>query len=253
MFAFGGGTDFLEGVRGSTGCRSVGVGGVTVVSGVSSEALTGVLGVVSRDVRLAPLDLGRLGSVRMGCGTFGGFSEALEALRELRLFENIPPNVFPLPEDFIEARSGLVFGLVPFFLNDGMNTSFILVAGETSRDPPPPASVESSCELPCEGSNVAACRGARLVSSDVLLAVIGKVVALNCGGDGVSSIESNRGMVVESASEPSGAVVLIKGDDEVRYPVCESWLTSGGGEASRLLGTTISVSNDDAKRLSKFC
>lgn len=253
MSAIGGGLDLLEGVRGCTGCRSVGVGGVTVVRGVSSEALTGVFGVVSRDVRLAPLDFGRLGSVWMGCGTFGGFSETLEALRELRLFENIPPNAFPVLGDFIEARSGLVFGLAPFFLKDGINTSFILVAGETSLDPPPPASPESSCESPCDGSEVAAYRGARLVSSDVLLAVIGKVVALNCGGDGISLMESSRGMVVECASEPSGAAVLIKGDDEVRYPVCESWLTSGGGDANRLLGTTISVSNDDVKSESNVC
>lgn len=249
----GGGTDLLEGVRGSTGCRSVGVGGVTVVRGVSSEALTGVFGVGSGDVRLAPLDFGRLGSVWMGCGTFGGFSETLEALRELRLFENMPPNAFPVPEDFVEARSGLVFGLGPFFLKDGINTSFILVAGETSRDPPPLASAGSTCESPCGDSNVAAYRGARLVSSDVLLAVIGKVVALNCGGDPVSLMEWSRGMVVECASEPSGAAVLIRGDDEVRYPVCESWLTSGGGDASRLLGTTIPVSNDDVKRLSSVC
>ena len=146
---------------------------------------------------------------------FGGFSGTLEALRELRLLENIPVNALPLLEDFIEALSGLVLGLVPFFLKDGVNTSFILVAGETSRDPLPPASAESNCDSTCDDSNVAACRGARLVSRDVLLAVTGKVVALNCGRDGVSSIESSRG-VVEFPSEGSGAVVLIKGDDEVR-------------------------------------
>ena len=177
----------------------------------------------------------------------------MEAPRELRLLENIPPNAFPVFEDFTEALSGLVFGLVPFLLKDGVNTSFILVAGETSRDRFPPASAESNCDSPCGGSNVAACRGARFVSSDVLLEVIGKVVVLNCGGDGVSSIASSLGTAAELAaelpSEASGAVVLIKGDDEVRYPVCESWLTSGGGEANRLLGTRISVSNGDVKRV----
>lgn len=163
--------------------------------------------------------------------------------------ENIPLNAFPLLEDFTEALSGLVFGLVPFLLKDGVNTSFILVAGETSRDPFSPASAESNCDSPCGGSNVVACRGARFVSSDVLLEVIGKVVALNCGGDGVSSIASSRGTAAELPSEASGAVVLIKGDDEVRYPVCESWLTRGGGEANRLLGTRVSVSNGDVKRV----
>lgn len=216
MPAFGDGTDFLDGLDENTDCRSVGVGGVIVVRGVSSEALTGVLGVVTRDIELPPVELGRACSVCMGWGRLGGFSETLEALRELRLLENIPLNAFPLLEDFAETLSGLVLGLEPFFLKDGMNTSFILVAGETSRDPLPPASAESDCNSPCDVSIVAACRGARFVSSDVLLAVIGKVVALNCGREEVSSIGASRGTVVEFASEASGAVVLIKGDDEVR-------------------------------------
>ena len=217
MSAFGVGMDLLGGVKGSTGCRSVGVGGVTVVSGISSEALTGVFGVGFRDSGLAPVDFERIESVRMGCGKFGGFSETLDVLRELRLFdENIPVNAFPLLEDFTETLSGLVFGLVPFFLNDGVNTSFIRVAGETSRDPLPPASAESNCDSPCDNSNVAACRGASFLSGDVLPAGTGNVVALNCGGDGVSSIESSRDTAVEFPSEGSGAVVLIKGEDEVR-------------------------------------
>ena len=180
----------------------------------------------------------------------GGFSETLEALRELRLLENIPLSVFPVVDDFMEALSGLVLGLAPFFRKDGVKTSFILAAGETSLDLPPPVSAERNCDSPCDASNVAACRDARFVSRDVLLAATGKVVDLNCGRDGVSSMPSNRGAVVESPSAACVAVVLIKGDDDVMYPICESRLTSEGGEANWLWFTRISVSDGCAKRVS---
>ena len=66
----------------------MGVGGVTVVRGVSIEvALGGVLGTVFKTGRARPAVVRRsaVEEVWIGCGNSGGFSIDLEALRELML------------------------------------------------------------------------------------------------------------------------------------------------------------------------
>lgn len=124
---------FSDGLLGTSWRWSIGVGGVTCVCGGSSEALVGVLGVVTM--------VGRSRTLAEGLCRFEAtdslLSEALEDLPRLILFLlsllNKAWRAFPLPEDITDARSGLFGGLESFFLDPTVNTSFILAPGETPR------------------------------------------------------------------------------------------------------------------------
>lgn len=119
---------------------SVGVGGVTVVKGVSRPALVGVFGAVFIGGRsLAPVVM-----LRALALFWDGFETAWDSLRLLPLFclsaANILPKVFALPFEIIEARSGLPGGLSVLFLDLDLKTSLIREPGETPR----PSLVESA-------------------------------------------------------------------------------------------------------------
>lgn len=92
---------------------------------------------------------------------------------------NNPPDVFPPPDDFTEAPSGLAGGLASAFRDPEENTFLILVPGDIPRrfleeiasDAP------SDCSL-CRESIEAACRGARSIDSESLMLEMGSVVDL---------------------------------------------------------------------------
>lgn len=139
VVVFEAGITFHLGLLGELGRWSVGVGGVTVVSGASiEEALGGVLGAVFKAGRFRPAVAGRsdAGPVLIGWGIGDGFSVDFEARRELMLPLRSPPTVptrpAPLPKDVAETRSGLVFEFDPFFNTAGVNASLSFLAGETS-------------------------------------------------------------------------------------------------------------------------
>lgn len=164
---------FSDELLGTSRRWSIGVGGVTCVSGGSSEALVGVLGVVtivgiSRTLAEGLCKLEATDSL---------LSEALEDLPKLMLFLlsllNKAWRAFPLPEDISDGRSGLFGGLESFFLDPTVNTSFILVPGETPRVLLP--SLVLRVLPPSLESIVAAWFGARFVVEDVVLPVTGSV------------------------------------------------------------------------------
>lgn len=196
---------------------SVGVGGVTVVRGVSSEeALGGVLGIVFKAGRFRPAVVGRSGveEVWIGCGSSGGFSIDLDALRELMLPRRSPtPNRAPKPDPFsagaVEDESGLVFASVPFFGIGSVRASFSFLTGDIS--------LLYSAELDpgrlCETSNVLACCGAKLGFEEE----VGGSNELSGGLLGSKTLPSDCAPITGG----SLAAVLINGDDEVRYPMCD--------------------------------
>ena len=168
-------TDGLSG--GSIRC-SVGVGGVTVVAGVSRESLVGGLGVVlmagrSRLLLLAlPRSVLLLKKASDSCDPDPMFTVFL-----LSPVPNNPPRGFPLPEDLADARSGLFGGLVLFFRDEPTaKTSLIRAPGETPRLLLPSGVPRDKSLL--MGSAVEACRGARFVDEDVVLCVVGNVPVL---------------------------------------------------------------------------
>lgn len=81
----------------------------------------------------------------------------------------------PLPEDTTDARSGLFGGLESFFLDPTVNTSFILVPGETPRFLLP--SRRLSFLSPSLEAIVAALSGARFADDDGVLPFTGSVAA----------------------------------------------------------------------------
>ena len=172
----------LEGLTGSSGIWSVGVGGVTVM-GAWRGAFGGVWGgVVTMRGRSRLLEAGRSVAACKGCGTTGRSSEALEVLRKLMLFLlspilNKPPSLPPLPVVFKEARSGLVGGLAAFSFDPGANTPLNLDPGEIPRPflVSPKSGVLEDASTPAV-SIVAACRGTRFVSMELALLDTGKVV-----------------------------------------------------------------------------
>lgn len=162
-----------DGLLGEAGGASVGVGGVTWVSGASNEALGGVLGAVTI-----------VGISRMlVVGLFGlesndwTLSDAFEGLPRLTLphlsFLNSAPRAFP-SVDFADARSGLFGGLMSFLLDPIVKTSLILAPGETPRLLLPSTALRDL--PPSLVSIVAACWGARSEAEDCVLSVGGKVL-----------------------------------------------------------------------------
>lgn len=103
------------------------------MSGASIADFGGVLGDVGID-RCSRLLLSA--SSFVAC-TDVRASDSREPLCGFTLFlfspaPNNPPNVFPLPNDFTDSRSGLLVGL-SFFRDPDVNTPLILEPGEIPR------------------------------------------------------------------------------------------------------------------------
>ena len=115
-----------------------------------------------------------------GC-TVEVVSDILELRLELTLLLLSPdpnklPNGFPFPDDFRDARSGLLGGL-SFLRDPDVNTSLILVPGDIPRLFLEAAvSAEVSNVSRCRDSNEVACCGARFVPGGRLLLAMGIVV-----------------------------------------------------------------------------
>lgn len=142
--------------------------------------------------------------------------ESLEPRLERTVFPLSPapkkaPNVFPLLDGFMDARSGLRGGL-SFFRDPDVKTSLILVPGDIPR---PVFEAADSARLSngslCRESNVVACCGARFVPVGRLLFAMGNVVDF-CARDGCAGKLSNLKLTAGSF----GLEVLIKGDEDVR-------------------------------------
>ena len=126
-----------DGLSGGSARWSVGVGGVILVRGVSSDALGGVRGITEILGISGFLTVWIFVSVSMDCGLGGRSSSTLRDCLKVALFllsavPRDPPNVVVLSEDFADARSGLVGGLARFF-RDPLKTSFIFAPGDTPR------------------------------------------------------------------------------------------------------------------------
>ena len=132
--------------------RSIGVGGVTVVIGASSDERGGVFGTVLRDGRFLLLDRASGIIVFTPDGVVGAtgaattLSATLEDLREdmlpIRSLLKSEPSEVPGP-DRPDLRSGLPF-CVLFLREPGLNASFSLKPGETLRDTDLPDPSEST-------------------------------------------------------------------------------------------------------------
>jgi hypothetical protein len=116
------------------GCRSVGVGGVTVVCGVMREALGGVLGgpSVSRDGSEVFAALYCCKGLFVSTGGSSGLSGYLKDLLSF-MFPPCPPSsgVLLAKLDW-KLRSGLVLGLFCDLPDE--NTSLIFLAGDFPRN-----------------------------------------------------------------------------------------------------------------------
>ena len=162
--------------------RSIGVGGVTVVTGVSRDPRGGVAGavtIVGTCLFVVPASAFRAG---IFAGIIGMFSGILEDLRDdmlpcLSLLKR-PPKVFPPVYDDTDARSGLPF-CVLFFLDPGLNASFNLNPGEILLDLDRLESMDSAenAESPIVGPGLKRSSGARLVFEAEMAGDGGKVVA----------------------------------------------------------------------------
>lgn len=145
-----------------------------------------------------------------------GVSDILEPLLELTLFlfspvPNKAPNEFPVPDGFVDARSGLLGGL-SFLRDPDVNTSLILVPGDIPRlflEAAVSAGL-SNVSL-CRESNVVACCGARFVPGGRLLLATGNVVDF-CARTGGAGKLSNWKLMGGSIR----VEVLINGDEDVR-------------------------------------
>lgn len=121
--------------------------------------------------------------------------------------------MFPLPNDFEEARSGLLGGLLLFFREPPVKTSLIFAPGDMPRPFRDPAASDVLRDLSISReSSVAAFRGARFVIGDVVteLTESGKVVDFWYPGGWKAG--SSRWETVDGST----ALDLINGDEEVR-------------------------------------
>lgn len=164
-----------DGLPGRSASWSVGVGGVTVVEGVSSDALGGVRGIVEILGISGFLTVLIFMSVSMDWGMVGRSSKILVEPLLLSAVPTGPPNVVPFSADITDARSGLVDGLPRFFRDPPVKTSLIFAPGDIPR---PFREVSFSA---WRASNVAAFRGARFVVEEVLLDM-GNVADLGYSG-----------------------------------------------------------------------
>lgn len=159
-----------EGLPGGSVRWSVGVGGVTSVSGASSEALVGVFGVVRIAGRSGTLEVGLLVLAFAICVLSRALFLPALILPLFSLLKNVPnPFPFPMLSVATDALSGLFGGLAFFFLDPIEKTSLILAPGET-----PLLLLRSSAALrdfpPSLRSIVAACWGARFRDGVLLVA-----------------------------------------------------------------------------------